>query len=101
MRSTAQSSKQDSPTAKDAAGATKRRGRGHGKGGQGKTGKVPAEQEFTDSFSKLQHGQPPILETMVVQTGVVLESSGKKKQGVEPAFGERQMSRKEYVQLTE
>merc|ERR1719204_599060 len=42
MRSTAQSSKQDSPTAKDAAGATKRRGRGQAKGGRGQTGKVTA-----------------------------------------------------------
>lgn len=57
--------------------------------------------QFTDSFSRLQHGQPPILETMVVQPGVAIESQGKKKAGPERHMGERQMSRKEYVALAE
>eukprot|EP00930_Biecheleria_cincta_P085187 TRINITY_DN74598_c0_g1_i1.p1 TRINITY_DN74598_c0_g1~~TRINITY_DN74598_c0_g1_i1.p1 ORF type:complete len:682 (+),score=148.53 TRINITY_DN74598_c0_g1_i1:88-2046(+) len=65
------------------------------------TQKKPAvEPEFTDGFSKLQHGQPPILETMMVQSGVILESMGKRKPGPEPD-GERFMSRREYVQLAE
>lgn len=56
--------------------------------------------EFTDFFSKLQHGQPPILETMAVQPGVTLESMGKKKMGHE-SNADGHMSRKEYVQLAE
>lgn len=60
------------------------------------------ETEFTDGFSKLQHGQPPILETMNVQPGVTLESMGKKKAGADlPAGNHRQMSRKEYVMLAQ
>jgi len=39
------------------------------------------EDDFPDGFSKLQHGQPPILETMVVKPGVVLDSNGKSKPG--------------------
>lgn len=58
------------------------------------------DPEFADGFSKLQHGQPPILETMLVQSGVTLESMGKRKPGPEPD-GERFMSRREYVQLAE
>lgn len=58
--------------------------------------------EFTDGFSKLQHGQPPILDTMNVQPGVVLESMGKKKAGGGMDLGNpRQMSRKEYVMLAQ
>mmetsp|Transcript_85910 Transcript_85910/g.152178 ORF Transcript_85910/g.152178 Transcript_85910/m.152178 type:complete len:620 (+) Transcript_85910:93-1952(+) len=63
--------------------------------------KAEVEPEFTDGFSKLQHGQPPILETMVVQPGVMLESVGKRKAGPEVDQGSRYMSRKEYVQLAE
>jgi hypothetical protein len=60
------------------------------------------EDEFPDGFSKLQHGQPPILETMVVKPGVVLDVYGKSKSGpplTVPTGGS--MSRKEYVALTE
>jgi len=82
-----------------ARGNRKERGR---RKKQDRTAKAEhAEQEFTDSFSKLQHGQPPVLETMQVATGVTLESQGKKKSGPEPNFADRQMSRKEYVQLAE
>uniref|UniRef100_A0A7S4PTA3 Uncharacterized protein n=1 Tax=Alexandrium monilatum TaxID=311494 RepID=A0A7S4PTA3_9DINO len=60
------------------------------------------DSEFTDGFSKLQHGQPPILDTMNVQPGVTLESMGKKKAGADLAAGNpRQMSRKEYVTLAQ
>lgn len=58
------------------------------------------EEDFPDGFSKLQHGQPPILETMVVKPGVVLDSNGKQKAG--PAVNQGGgMSRKEYVAWTE
>merc|ERR1712054_604712 len=59
------------------------------------------EDDFPDGFSKLQHGQPPILETMVVKPGVVLDVHGKSKAG--PTQGDKTggMSRKEYVALTE
>ncbi|CAJ1449789.1 unnamed protein product, partial [Effrenium voratum] len=65
-----------------------------GRGKKGETG-----PEFTDGFSKLQHGQPPILDTMVVVPGVTLEQMGKHKSG--PESDSRFMSRKEYVQLAE
>lgn len=59
------------------------------------------EDDFPDGFSKLQHGQPPILETMLVKPGVVLDVHGKSKAG--PTQGDKTggMSRKEYVALTE
>lgn len=58
--------------------------------------------EFSDFFSKLQHGQPPILETMAVQPGVSLESMGKRKAGpVDVHSADHHMSRREYVQLAE
>lgn len=57
--------------------------------------------EFPDGFSKLQHGQPPILETMVVKPGVVLDVYGKSKAGPPAADKAVGMSRKEYVSLTE
>jgi len=59
------------------------------------------EDDFPDGFSKLQHGQPPILETMVVKPGVVLDSNGKSKPGPAVANTGAGMSRKEYVALTE
>lgn len=59
------------------------------------------EEDFPDGFSKLQHGQPPILETMVVKAGVVLDVYGKTKAGPQVAPTGGGMSRKEYVALTE
>jgi len=59
------------------------------------------EDDFPDGFSKLQHGQPPILETMVVKPGVVLDVYGKSKAGPAMANTGSGMSRKEYVALTE
>lgn len=56
------------------------------------------DTEFTDFFSKLQHGQPPILETMAVQPGVTLESMGKRKAGQDFGY-EHHMSRKDYLEL--
>jgi len=68
-------------------------------GGKRRAKKGEAGPEFTDGFSKLQHGQPPIIETMVVVPGVLLEQMGKVKSGPEP--DSRFMSRKEYVLLAE
>lgn len=68
-------------------------------GGKRRNKKGEAGPEFTDGFSKLQHGQPPIIETMVVVPGVLLEQMGKVKAGPEPES--RFMSRKEYVLLAE
>merc|ERR1719191_1450266 len=59
------------------------------------------EDDFPDGFSKLQHGQPPILETMQVKPGVVLDVYGKSKAGPAPSTAGGGMSRKEYVALTE
>lgn len=59
------------------------------------------EPEFADSFAKLQHGQPPIMETMSMKPGVVLGSQGRTKAGPEPDNPNRQMSRKEYFFLAE
>lgn len=59
------------------------------------------EEDFPDGFSKLQHGQPPILETMVVKPGVVLDVYGKSKAGPAVTNTSGGMSRKEYVTLTE
>jgi hypothetical protein len=59
------------------------------------------EDDFPDGFSKLQHGQPPIHETMNVKPGVVLVSHGKPKVGPPVAYTGGGMSRKEYVALTE
>jgi len=56
------------------------------------------ELEFTDSFSKLQHMQPPVLDTMKVQSGVILEQMGRRRAGPDDN-NYRQMSRKEYVML--
>jgi hypothetical protein len=59
------------------------------------------EEDFPDGFSKLQYGQPPILETMNVKPGVLLVSHGKPKQGPAIPNSTGGMSRKEYVALTE
>jgi len=59
------------------------------------------EDEFPDGYSKLQHGQPPIQETMVVKPGVVLDAYGKSKAGPPVLATGVGMSRKEYVALTE
>ncbi|CAE7257657.1 XCP1, partial [Symbiodinium pilosum] len=81
-----------------AAPKAKQRPRRHRGGGRGSK-KTDASPEFTDGFSKLQHGQPPILETMVVVPGVTLEQLGKVKSG--PDDEKRFLSRREYVQLAE
>jgi len=74
--------------------------RGKRRDGMRRTGKID-EDDFPDGFSKLQHGQPPILETMQVKPGVVLDVYGKSKAGPAPSTAGGGMSRKEYVALTE
>lgn len=59
------------------------------------------EMNFTDGFSKLQYGQPPILETMDVKAGVTLLALGKEKKGPPPDNPNRQMSRRDYVAQAE
>eukprot|EP00405_Crypthecodinium_cohnii_P034149 CAMPEP_0206526276 /NCGR_PEP_ID=MMETSP0325_2-20121206/625_1 /ASSEMBLY_ACC=CAM_ASM_000347 /TAXON_ID=2866 /ORGANISM="Crypthecodinium cohnii, Strain Seligo" /LENGTH=392 /DNA_ID=CAMNT_0054021401 /DNA_START=54 /DNA_END=1229 /DNA_ORIENTATION=- len=60
-----------------------------------------ADDNFSDGFSRLQHGQPPILDTMQVQCGVVLEAMGKKKAGNFLADDRETMTRREYNRLAE
>jgi len=86
-----------------AAGKTAANRRTHRGPNRARKSKVDeGELEFTDGFSKLQHGQPPILDTMNVQPGVTLESMGKRRAGADLAAGNpRQMSRKEYVMLAQ
>jgi len=77
-----------------AQGKARAKGKAKGKG-------KADETEFTDTFAKLQHGQPPILDTMAMKPGVVLHSQGRMKQGADQENPNKQMSRKEYVQLAE
>lgn len=106
MRSTMTTgSAKEPPPVKDAAAAQKGSRRGRGQRGAGRFDRTSraehGEPEFTDGFSKLQHGQPPILETMIVRSGVVLEAMGKKKAGSEAAMDRHVMSRREYTVLAE
>merc|ERR1719359_1960494 len=71
-----------------------------------KGGKMSKEDElaamgFTDNFTRLQHEQPPIIDTMEVVPGVDLEFQGKAKKGPRPEGQKDQMSRLEYKQLIE
>jgi hypothetical protein len=70
-----------------------------------KKGKLSKQDEyelmgFTDSFTRLKHEQPPIIDTMEVQPGVDLEFQGKSKKGPRPEQSD-QMSRKEYKELVD
>jgi hypothetical protein len=56
---------------------------------------------FTDTFTRLQHEQPPIIDTMEVQPGVDLEFQGKSKRGPKSDAMKDQMSRAEYRNLVE
>ena len=49
---------------------------------------------FTDGFTRLKTEQPPILETMNVSCGVILEHKGKSKKG--PPVATTSMSREKY-----
>jgi len=87
---------QQSPIAKKSA--TSRSGTSR----MNRTGKNKMdEDDFPDGFSKLQHGQPPILETMDVKPGVQLDVYGKTKSGPQATTIGCGMSRKEYVDLCE
>merc|ERR1719487_975090 len=54
---------------------------------------------FTDTFTRLQHEQPPIIDTMEVQPGVDLESQGKVKKGPKAEPLKDQMSRADYQEF--
>jgi len=54
------------------------------------------DPEFPDGFSKLKHMQPPILDTMLLRPGVVLETSGKTKKGG-PVSKVGHMTREQYL----
>lgn len=87
-------------SAKEPSSPANTKGRSGRTGGRGNT--RTEQKEFTDDFCKLQYGQPPITETMSMQSGVILEALGKRLAGVDQSGNpERQMSRKEYVQLAE
>lgn len=95
------SGKQDSSANKDDTVATKSSSRRNPGGGGKPKVRVAQDLEFTDGYSKLQYGQPPILDTMNVQQGVVIEAGGKKKSGIPDNHERSVMSRKEYNQLAE
>merc|ERR1712087_195800 len=62
-----------------------------------------APHRFTDGINTLESLQPSLLETMDVQPGVVLECMELKKVGRKsdnPEDGPKQMTRKEYIQMT-
>eukprot|EP00931_Biecheleriopsis_adriatica_P008784 TRINITY_DN109913_c0_g1_i1.p1 TRINITY_DN109913_c0_g1~~TRINITY_DN109913_c0_g1_i1.p1 ORF type:complete len:667 (+),score=138.55 TRINITY_DN109913_c0_g1_i1:28-2001(+) len=56
---------------------------------------------FTDGFEKLQHAQPPMVESMALQRGVVLNWGGKVKAGPRPVGEVNRMSWSEYVAMTQ
>mmetsp|Transcript_155248 Transcript_155248/g.298058 ORF Transcript_155248/g.298058 Transcript_155248/m.298058 type:complete len:658 (+) Transcript_155248:99-2072(+) len=65
------------------------------------TSQSDKDHEYPDSFSKLQHAQPPILETMNMVPGVRLEFEGKEKNGPDTMKPAGHMSRQDYINLTE
>jgi len=85
---------------KESPAGKKQNQRGKRRGDRSSKSKMD-EDDFPDGFSKLQHGQPPILETMMVKAGVVLDVYGKSKAGPPVLPAGVGMSRKEYVALTE
>jgi len=97
--STNQTASANPPTPKSVDRPASKAGK---KGKHAKARGSKMDDEFTDGFSKLQHGQPPVIETMACEPGVTVESQGRKKAGPihDPEF-KRNMSRKEYVELAE
>lgn len=98
--STSAGGRQDATASKDEPVASKNSRHARGKR-DGKRPRVVTEPEFSDSYSKLQYGQPPILDTMSVQQGVILDMGGKKKHGLPDTSERAVMSRKEYNLLAE
>lgn len=93
----------EGPSAKKTGNVQKASGRGQAgrKQRSGAGSRKDKEDEFPDTFTKLKHAQPPILDTMHVVPGVMLEYSGQSKPGPEVQKPAGQMSRKDYINLTE
>eukprot|EP00441_Pelagodinium_beii_P036923 CAMPEP_0197634308 /NCGR_PEP_ID=MMETSP1338-20131121/10434_1 /TAXON_ID=43686 ORGANISM="Pelagodinium beii, Strain RCC1491" /NCGR_SAMPLE_ID=MMETSP1338 /ASSEMBLY_ACC=CAM_ASM_000754 /LENGTH=654 /DNA_ID=CAMNT_0043206147 /DNA_START=74 /DNA_END=2038 /DNA_ORIENTATION=+ len=69
--------------------------------GQRAKKKLEPRHEFTDGCRKLEHAQPPLVETIQLERGVVLTSAGSRKAGV-PAGGEGgRMAWREYVAMSQ
>jgi len=83
--------------------STAGKGKGKGKGDDKKKKKNRGgdDSDYTDGFAPLKGGQPDVIETMDVKSGVLLEVKSRKKMGRPVDGGERTMSRKEYVRLAE
>lgn len=73
--------------------------KGRGKNRSMRKKKSEVAEEFPDSFTKLAHGQPPIMETMSMKPGVQLDHKGKQKAGGPPAAKDGQMTRSDYISL--
>lgn len=94
----------EAPSVKKAPNTQKAAGRGGHAGRKQRSGggsRKDREDEFPDTFTKLKHAQPPILDTMHVVPGVMLEFSGQSKPGPDVQKPKGQMSRKDYINLTE
>lgn len=73
-----------------------------GKGKKELSERELAEQMgFTDTYTRLPHEQPPIIDTMDVKAGVDLEFQGKQKRGPVIEKPKDQMSRTEYLSMTQ
>ena len=76
---------------KDEAAKMKKKGRGDPS--RKSRGQRDQTADYEDKFTKLQDGQPPVLETMIVRAGVTLEAQGQKAVGPDLPDQRRTMSR--------
>lgn len=63
--------------------------------------KKKIDEEFPDGFTRLNHAQPPILETMVMSSGVTLNHKGKSKNGNSAELASGKMTRQEYLMMAQ
>eukprot|EP00397_Hematodinium_sp_SG-2012_P019148 GEMP01019662.1.p1 GENE.GEMP01019662.1~~GEMP01019662.1.p1 ORF type:complete len:552 (+),score=112.44 GEMP01019662.1:25-1656(+) len=71
------------------------------KGGKAKAASRPIKparkfDQFTDTFTTLTSEQPPIIDTLLCQAGVILGAYGRQKKGPNPTDPSHQMSRLSY-----
>eukprot|EP00931_Biecheleriopsis_adriatica_P033962 TRINITY_DN19672_c0_g1_i1.p1 TRINITY_DN19672_c0_g1~~TRINITY_DN19672_c0_g1_i1.p1 ORF type:complete len:679 (-),score=140.55 TRINITY_DN19672_c0_g1_i1:107-2143(-) len=59
------------------------------------------EEKFSDGFRKLENQQPPVMETMSMQHGVVLECQGRKKAGPKLQGEATRMAWREYLNMVQ
>lgn len=59
------------------------------------------DDQFPDGFTRLNHAQPPLLETMEMSTGVSLNYRGKAKHGRAADLSSGKMTRQEYIMMTQ